>query len=95
MSNRLFAFFICASAAFACVSVHVAGAASNDANAAPTQMLKSDYRIAKDKLEADFRGAKSICEVKKGAEERTCSKDAEAAHEKAEKDLKAAFYGSR
>ena len=95
MSNSIFAFLICTSAAIACVTCHAAEAASNDANAAPPRMLKSQYRIAKDKLEADFRAAKTICEIKKGAQERTCLKDAEAAHEKSEKDLKLLFYGSR
>ena len=76
---------LCAS--LACLPGYAANSAS-----APRRMLKSEYRIAKGKLEDDYRAAKRICEAKSGQEERACSKEAEAAHEKAETDLRAAFY---
>lgn len=88
MSNGISALLLCASAALACMS-----AVAEETAPAPTRMLKSDYRIGMDKLAADYRAAKRVCEAKKGPEERACSKDAEATHEKAEKDLRAVFYG--
>lgn len=94
MSNRIFSVSICASAAFAILASQAIVTASNAANAAPTRMLKSDYRIAKDKLERDYRAAKRICVARKEAEQSACLKDAEAAHDKAERDLRGTFYGS-
>lgn len=95
MSNRILLSSICIYAAFTCDTAPAAETASSEANVAPVRMLKSDYRMAKDRIESEYRAAKRICEGKKEAEERPCSRDTEAAHEKAEKDLKAAFYGPR
>lgn len=63
-----------------------------DSVSAPRRMLKSEYRIARAKLYDDYRAARAVCAVKPGSQERACSKDAEAAYDKAEEDLRAAFY---
>ena len=94
MTHRALAFAYCASAAFSfgalAAEPGVDGAAS-----VPARMLKSDYRITKDKLEAEYRAAKRLCQGKKGTDERLCLKDAEASHDEAERALRADFYGER
>jgi hypothetical protein len=94
MSKRAIAFLAGTSFAMA-FNALAADATVDGASSAPARMLKSDYRIAKDKLEAEYRAAKRGCEEKRGADERACARDAEASHEKAERELRAAFYGDR
>jgi len=93
MTHLTLALVYCASAA---ISFGVLAAdTSAVAGSAPARMLKSDYRMAKDRLEAEYRAAKEACEGKRRAAERVCLRDAEASHEGAEKSLRADFYGDR
>lgn len=94
MTHRTLAFAYCASAAFS-FGAFAAEPGVDGAGSAPSRMLKSDYRIAKDKLEAEYRAAKRACEIGKGSQEPACFKKAEASHEQAERALRADFYGER
>ncbi len=94
MTHRTLAFAYCASAALSFGAL-AAEPGPDTAGSAPARMLKSDYRIAKDKLEAEYRAAKRVCEIGKGSQERACLKEAEASHDQAERALRADFYGER
>jgi hypothetical protein len=65
-------------AAFAS-SFGVAAVAADDANKAARKQERAEYKAAKKK-----------CESLKGAEEKACTKEAKAKHDKAEADAKAA-----
>jgi hypothetical protein len=94
MTHRTLAVAYYASAAFS-FGVLAAETSADGAGSAPARMLKSDYRMAKDRLEAEYRTAKEACEGKRRGAEQACLRDADASHEQAEKALRADFYGDR
>jgi hypothetical protein len=60
------------------------------APAASTDAAKADVKAMKKQADGDYKAAKEKCKPMKGDEQKACEKDAKAAHDKAQADIKRA-----
>ena len=55
---------------------------------AQTDAAKADVKAMKKQADGDYKAAKEKCKPMKGDEQKACEKDAKAAHDKAQADIK-------
>src|SRR6478609_2488286 len=60
------------------------------APAAGSDAAKADVKAMKKQADGDYKAAKEKCKPMKGDEQKACEKDAKAAHDKAQADIKRA-----
>ncbi|GAB2576103.1 hypothetical protein GCM10027034_02930 [Ramlibacter solisilvae] len=67
-----------------------AAGSSGTAPAAASDAAKADVKAMKKQADGDYKAAKEKCKPMKGDEQKACEKDAKAAHDKAQADIKRA-----
>jgi hypothetical protein len=69
-------------------SMGASGSSGTSAPAASPDAAKADVKAMKKQADGDYKAAKEKCKPMKGDEQKACEKDAKAAHDKAQADIK-------
>ena len=72
------------------VFAQTSGSTGSMGAAGTSDAAKADVKAMKKQADGDYKAAKEKCKPMKGDEQKACEKDAKAAHDKAQADIKRA-----